>query len=251
MLLGAATGSAAGRRRAVLAFCLALFAVVPIGARRSAAQVQEQVSPPAQQNPQTPADQAIHHLDLQTKLLADQAIHKLDLQTELRRQKEPQEPYRLNLPPETVWVAVVVGVIVLLYIFRDMIPILRAGRGGAWAEDEIAALDTGSRAPDVVLEVADDLAAQGRFVEAMHVLLLQALADIRRRLHEQFANSMTSREILRSRQLADTLRRPLREVISRVEWTYFGGHPAAREDYLACRSSFGALAQALQRGAAT
>jgi hypothetical protein len=83
----------------------------------------------------------------------------------------------------------------------------------------------------------------------MHVLLLQALADIRRRLDEQFADSMTSREILHSRQVADALRRPLREVINRVEWTYFGGHPAGREDYLACRSSFSTLAQALQRSA--
>ncbi len=248
MLLGAATGSAAGGRRAVLALCLVLFAAVPTAAPM--AQAQTQVTPQAQQDPQTLADQAIRRLDLQTKFLADQAIHKLDLQTELRRQKEPQEPYQLKLPPETVWIAVVVGVLVLLYAFRDMIPILRAGRGGAWAEDEAAALDAGPRAPEVVLDAADDLAAQGRFVEAMHVLLLQALADIRKRLDEQFADSMTSREILRSRKLADAFRRPLREVISRVEWTYFGGHPAVREDYLACRLSFSALAQALQRGAA-
>ena len=100
-----------------------------------------------------------------------------------------------------------------------------------------------------MLEAADELAAQGRFVEAMHVLLLQALADIRRRLDEEFADSMTSREILRSRQVSDALRRPLRDVISRVEWTYFGGHPADRDDYLACRASFSALAQALHRGA--
>jgi hypothetical protein len=39
-------------------------------------------------------------------------------------------------------------------------------------------------------------------------------------------------------------------VVNRVEWTYFGEHPAAREDYLACRSSFSALAQALAGSAA-
>jgi hypothetical protein len=186
--------------------------------------------------------------------LAGQAIHRLDLQTELRREEEPQQPLRLQLPPETIWVAIIVGVIILLYAFRDLIPVLRAGRGGAWGEDETASLTTGPRPPEIVLEAADELAAQGRFVEAMHVLLLQALADIRRRLDEEFADSMTSREILRSRQLSDTLRRPLREVINRVEWTYFGGHPADRDDYLACRSSFSALAQALvqalPRGAA-
>jgi hypothetical protein len=181
--------------------------------------------------------------DAQT--LAKQAVRRLDLQTELRREDEPEPPLRLQLPPETIWVAVIIGVIILLYAFRDLIPVLRAGRSGEWTEDEAAGLAVGPRPPEIVLGAADDLAAQGRFVEAMHVLLLQALADIRRRLDEEFADSMTSREILRSRQLSDTLRRPLREVINRVEWTYFGGHPANRDDYLACRASFSALAQAL------
>jgi hypothetical protein len=224
MLRGAATGIATSGRRAVAGVALALaviFSAGPAGAQQ-------------QQDPQA---------------LADQAIHRLDLQTELPRQDEPQQPLRLNLPPETVWIAVIVGVLVLLYAFRDLIPVLRAGRGGAWTEDETAALAAGSRAPEIVLEAADDLAAQGRFVEAMHVLLLQALAAIRKRLDEEFADSMTSREILRSRQVSDTLRQPLRDVISRVEPTYFGGHPAMREDYLACRASFGALVDALRRGA--
>jgi hypothetical protein len=227
MLFGAATGCAAGSRRAAIVFCLASLAIAALGPRPSAAQTQQ---------------------DAQT--LADQAVHRLDLQTELPRQAEPPPDYKLNLPPETVWVAVIVGVLVLAYAFRDMIPILRAGRSGAWAQDETAALEAGPHPPEVVLDAADDLAAQGRFVEAMHVLLLQALADIRRRLDEEFADSMTSREILRSRRLADALRRPLREVITRVELTYFGGHPAARDDYLACRSSFSVLAQTLQRGTA-
>jgi hypothetical protein len=182
--------------------------------------------------------------------LAARAIHRLDLQTELPREEDQQAPYRLKLPPETVWIAVAIGVVILLYAFRDLIPVLRAGRGSSWTEDAAAGLTAGSRPPEIVLEAADDLAAQGRFVEAMHVLLLQALNDIRRRLDEEFADSMTSREILRSRKLSDTLRRPLREVINRVEWTYFGGHPADRDDYLACRASFSALAQALPRSIA-
>jgi hypothetical protein len=231
MLRGAATGIAIGGRRAALAVglvaALVLTPAAGLSTRTAAAQ--------GQQDPQA---------------LADQAIRRLDLQTELPRHEEPQAPFGLKLPPETVWVAVIIGVLVLLYAFRDLIPVLRAGRGGAWTEDETAALATDPRAPEMVLEAADDLAAQGRFVEAMHVLLLQALAAIRRRLDEEFADSMTSREILRSRQVSDALRRPLREVIGRVEVTYFGGHPAVRDDYLACRASFGALVTALQRSAA-
>jgi hypothetical protein len=98
---------------------------------------------------------------------------------------------------------------------------------------------------------ADELAQQGRFVDAMHVLLLQGLADIRRHLDEQFADSLTSREILRSTKLSDQGRVSLRDIISRVEWTYFGEHPAGSSDYAACRDSFNALARALHGTAAS
>lgn len=178
--------------------------------------------------------------------LAEEAIRRLDLQTELLR---GPEAVTLTLPPETIWVAIVVGVAVLLYAFRDMIPVLRAGHGGAWPQDDAGMAGSGTRAPAVVLGAADELAAAGHFAEAMHVLLLQAFAEIRRQLDEEFADSMTSREILRSNRLGDDLRHPLRDVVSRVEWTYFGGHAAAEPDYLACRSSFGALAAALQKRA--
>src|ERR1700676_2228714 len=117
--------------------------------------------------------------DAQT--LAEQAIHRLDLQTELRREPEPLG-FNFRLPAETTYLAVIVRVAVLLYAFRDMIPILRSGRGGAWGDDKAGTIESGQRAPEVVLGAADELAAQGRFVEAMHVLLLQALAEIRRRL---------------------------------------------------------------------
>jgi hypothetical protein len=227
MLLRWATGSATAGSLARLALGLAVFmAIANLYPSRGHAETQT--------NPQA---------------LAQQTIRRLDLQTEMPREEEPETPYRLQLPPEALWVAVIIGVIVLAYAFRDLIPVLRAGRVSSWTDDETAGLGTGPRAPEIVLGAADDLAAQGRYVEAMHVLLLQALADIRRRLDEEFADSMTSREILRSRNLSDALRRPLREVINRVEWTYFGGHPADRDDYLACRASFRTLAQALPRGA--
>jgi hypothetical protein len=193
--------------------------------------------------------QASQHGGADLQALADQAIRRLGLQTELLHGPEPWS-FTLALSPEVLWLAVTVGLGVLLYAFRDMIPILRAGARGAWAVGEDHTIATGGRAPEFALGVADELAAAGRFVEAMHVLLLQALAEIRRRLDEQFADSMTSREILRSRALSDELRRPLREVVDRVEWSYFGEHPAGREDYVACRGSFSALAQALHRATA-
>ena len=179
------------------------------------------------------------------KRTAEQAIRKLDLQTELPR--EPEKPrITIKLPNEVLWVVIAIALGVLLYAFRDMVPVLRLwGRGGTWSADEAVAGEVEARPPNQVLGAADELAAEGRFVEAMHVLLLQGLADIRARLDEQFADSLTSREILRSTKLSETGRSSLRDIVNRVEWTYFGEHPAALADYVACRASFNSLTQAL------
>jgi len=182
--------------------------------------------------------------------LAEQAIRRLDLQTGL---PTPQEPlFRLKLPTlpaEVLWLVIIVAVGILLYSFRDAIAQLAFGQGSHWLKDEAGADAPGQRAAMVVLEAADDLAARGQFVEAMHALLLQSLGEVRRRLDEQFADSLTSREIVQKARLSQTGRASLRDIVARVEWTYFGGRSATRTDYDACRQSFVALAQALQQGA--
>jgi hypothetical protein len=178
---------------------------------------------------------------------AQEAIRRLDLQTEITR--EP-EPFRIRLPPELLWVIIAVALGAVLYSFRDMIPLLRARGGESWAESEEIGADIARRDPTVVLAAADELAREGRYAEAMHVLLLRGLADIRARLDEPFADSLTSREILRSTRLPERARDSLRDVVGRVEWTYFGEYPAGQEDYAACRVSFNALEQALHGNAA-
>jgi hypothetical protein len=181
---------------------------------------------------------------------AEQAIRRLDLQTELPRDPESAH-LRIRLPAELAWLMAAVGVGLLIYMFSDMLPVWGFAARGTSGLEEDAAAGTVAKPPEAVLAAADDLARQGRFVDAMHVLLLQGLADIRRHLGEQFADSLTSREILRSTKLADAGRVPLRDIITRVEWTYFGKHPAEREDYAACRASFDALARSLHgKGAA-
>jgi hypothetical protein len=180
---------------------------------------------------------------------ADQAIRRLGLQTELPH--EPEAPrLHIQLPPETAWLIAAIGIGLLLYMFRDMLPALGFATRGGWTPEEEMAAAADARAPERVLAAADDLARQGRFVDAMHVLLLQGLADIRRHLDEEFADSLTSREILRSTKLSEAGRHSLRDIIGRVEWTYFGEHPADATDYAACRASFDALAHALRAGAA-
>jgi hypothetical protein len=184
----------------------------------------------------------------QVRDAADQAIRRLDLQTEFPRETPPSN-FHFNLPPDTLWVVVAIAVGILLYALRDLIPIWRS-TGNAWTQEEGAAGDGAPGDQAVILEEADELAAAGRFVEAMHVLLLQGLAHMRQRLDQQFSDSLTSREILRSTNLPEAARGALRDVVDRVELTYFGKRPAALADYTACRESFNALTQSLYGRAA-
>jgi hypothetical protein len=180
--------------------------------------------------------------------IAEQVIRRLDLQSKLPT--EPERPrMTLQLPPEVLWVVIAVALVVLLYTFRDMLPFWRRGLRGGWGADDSAPDDATGQRPEVVLGAADELARDGRYVEAMHVLLLQALAEMRRRLGE-FADSLTSREILRHARLSPAGAGALRDIVERVERTHFGLRPAAEADYQACRASFGALAQALRAAGA-
>jgi hypothetical protein len=90
----------------------------------------------------------------------------------------------------------------MLYAFRDLIPILRSGAGHTLKPDETMLGETTPGDQSVVMEAADELAARGRFVEAMH-MLLHGLAHIRQRLDRQFSDSLTSREILHGTDLPE------------------------------------------------
>ena len=191
-------------------------------------------------------ENAIHRLDLQTDLqkAAQEAIRRLDLQTEFPRRAEPPS-WHFDLPPGILWIVLAIALGIILYAFRDLIPILRSGTGRISAPDEIMPGKTTPGDQAVVMEAADELAARGRFVEAMHLLLLHGLAHIRQRLDQQFSDSLTSREILHSTNLSEAARASLRDVVNRVELTYFGQQPAGLADYTACRASFNALGRAL------
>jgi hypothetical protein len=174
------------------------------------------------------------------------SIRALDLQTEFPRKIEP---VRIPIPQELIWIALVVVVALILYAMRDTLLSLLRRRKEGWepppAFAAAAALAHGTDA----LAAADALSREGRFVEAMHMLLLQGLSDIREQLRETFADSLTSREILRGARLDPAGRTSLREIIAAVERTYFGGYPAQADDYALCRRNFDTLRRALQGGA--
>jgi hypothetical protein len=78
--------------------------------------------------------------------------------------------------------------------------------------------------------VADALAAEGRWGEAMHALLVSVLE---REISPTPPRSFTSREVI-SRVPAPA-RGPFGELVRRVEIVHFGGAPAGEADWRRCR----------------
>jgi hypothetical protein len=148
-----------------------------------------------------------------------------------------------------LWIAVAIGVVVIGFYLRDILPGGGIARRKKWDADDPDRPQAGAGAAAQAQMNADELARLGRFVDAMHVLLLQALADMHRRLDVAIADSLTSREILRRAKVSPLAKSALQEIIGAVERAYFGDHPAGESDYLACRANFGTFVGALRSGA--
>lgn len=179
------------------------------------------------------------------------AIQKLDIQTEFPTTKPPPEPinwghWNFTIPPELLWVLLAVLIAVAIWMLWEPLIGIRLPRRA----QRLTAASSEGAAEEAVTEAglaasADALARAGRYAEAIHELLMQSLAEIRAGLREEFADSLTSREILRSTRLAPEGRRALGELIGRVELSHFGYRAMGEADYLACRRSFDELGAAL------
>jgi hypothetical protein len=198
----------------------------------------------------TPVDRAPGVPREQVEQAAKDSIRSLDLQTQLVIDKS--KPFRLSpfsIPQEVVWLAIAIAVALLLYAMREQLMNLFLPAKTGWEPPPPGVGEVKIGSETDALSAADRLSREGNFVEAMHVLLLHSLAEIRRQLGEKFADSLTSREIVRVARLTTAARTALRDIVAAVERTYFGPYPAAAGDYVACRQNFATLQQSLRGGA--
>jgi hypothetical protein len=173
--------------------------------------------------------------------LAAATIHDLGLQADLPQPAQPLPDFSLPLPDILLWAAIAVLIALLLYALRDSYWPRRGGVVGELETDAALGVASDTRH----LARADSFAAQGAFVEAMHELLLEAVRQIAARAAAGVADSLTSREILRSAPLPAAAQAALRAIVVRVELTWFGQHLATGADYRGCRADFDALRAAL------
>lgn len=93
-----------------------------------------------------------------------------------------------------------------------------------------------------LLDDADTLAAQGRYAEAVHTLLLRSIEDMRRFRPHAVRPAATSRDLSRLTILPEQARSAFVPMAEAVETSLFGGRPIGAEVYAACRTAYEAFA---------
>jgi len=88
------------------------------------------------------------------------------------------------------------------------------------------------------LAEADRLAAEGRYGEAIHLLLLVAVARLHHELGPRVAPALTGRELLRLAGMPPRAVEPLTRMVELSELKHFGGRDAAEPDYVSCRADY-------------
>jgi hypothetical protein len=141
------------------------------------------------------------------------------------------------------FLAVIVGLI-LYYIIREFtdftFPWQKKKDDGGYEEEWVP--DTApARA---LLAEADALAAQGRFAEAAHLLLLRSVEDIERRKPNMLKPSSTAREISVAQSLPERARDTFGLIARHVEASLFGGRNLDAGGWDQCREAYGRFALA-------
>ena len=164
----------------------------------------------------------------------------------------PAEPVRRTSLPVPA-LGTVQAVLIVLFVVIGLALLFRALPGAAPTEVALPApapvRDKKTKRTAGVDE-ADALASQGRFAEAIHALLLNALSEMAGRARSAATSpAATSREILDSPSLSSTIRAALHPIVIAVEGVHFGRGTAGREDYTACLTHYQRLRAACRAGA--
>jgi hypothetical protein len=89
-----------------------------------------------------------------------------------------------------------------------------------------------------LLADADALARDGKYGEAVHLLLLRSIEDLERFRPRVVRRSYTAREIEQLDVMPLTVRTAFAGIMEVVERSLFGGYEVALDDYARCRSEY-------------
>jgi len=175
---------------------------------------------------------------------AAEVLRSGDYQTELPHPAAPVD-FHLPLGPLELllrillWGALaVLTFLAIAWLVRRLAPAAR----------DVELAEPSDAAPVAIpITSAEALAAEGRWAEAIHALLLETLQALSRAA--RLAPSLTSREIVARVPLPDRARDAHSGLVLAVEVSRFGGAAAAEDDYRACLGRFHAFLETYRSGA--
>jgi len=144
-----------------------------------------------------------------------------------------------------LWIGAALLVLFLLYHFVpgfaqwvDRLRFRRKTVDGN-ADDAVGQAEAG--AARALLSEADALAADGRFAEAVHLLLYRSVEDIEGRRPGLVRPAMTSRDLAEAQDLPTAARGAFSRIARAVEISLFGGRAIDAGAWAACRTAYAEL----------
>ena len=135
----------------------------------------------------------------------------------------------------------IVALAILWLILREVLKIRLPGRRAKPAAVEPEWRPAASAALALLAD-ADDLAARGRFAEAVHLLLTRSIQDIDGHIPNTVRPALTTRDIAALKRLPEAARPTFGRIARVVEASLFGGQSVDRPTFDACRAAYEAFA---------
>lgn len=177
-----------------------------------------------------------------------------DIQFEMAAAKPPQAPEWMHwlgkqfaqlapIAPTIFWICVAIGAAIILYLVVTAIARAFPSREAhAEPEKDVTTWRPTEQAARALLAGSEALAGQGRYAEAVHLLLQRSLEDIQRNRPRLLRPALTSREIAGADWMPALVRRAFSAMAAPVERSLFGGRSLALSDWEEARAAYGEFA---------
>jgi hypothetical protein len=143
------------------------------------------------------------------------------------------------------WAGIVILAALVIYaIVREVVRRLPQTADEASADEDVPVPEyrPATARARALLEEADRLAAEGRYGEAVRVLLHRSIEDMEKVYPAAIIPSMTSREISTIEYLSREGRTTFVKIAQAVERSLFAGRPLTQDHYTECRRAYESFA---------
>jgi len=128
--------------------------------------------------------------------------------------------------------------LILFFIARELMQVRLRRRGPRAKGDKVADWRPEPARARALLEDADRLAAEGRYDEAVHLLLFRSIDDFSGRKPGAVRPALTSRDIAGLPAMPARARAAFEAIARTVEASFFAARPAGAADFAQCRQAY-------------